>query len=342
MSAKTVFLSYVALAGANAQRDGSSTVFGRAIKEPFGTLIVALEDGQNQHARLDGIARQHGWTTDGVLVVVPDELPHIESPGSLARLVASVRAAVSRLDAELGLPLGQVVIDTGKYLVAGADTNSTQSHSLVTNLLAKLTRITEGAYVAVVTHTPLSDDDRPVGSHDQMASRDHGIAVKNQNGTRRVTLAKHKFAMCGPDVIVGTFNVVPVETPYSPRTVPGLVERGSAAAAWTAGETSLRDEALKQLESIEALLLFMEEFADADGWVAQALVQAAQKNGGFGRNKADAALMTMQAIDPTVVEVEEIAAATGTAKKKRWRLRPGLTAEAFGKTAREALSLDVE
>jgi hypothetical protein len=127
---------------------------GHAIKRQCGVLLIAAEGADEVRLRLDAVIR----TKCGGMQRAPfrwyETAPMLLQKGSVEKLIAMARQADASLQAEFGLPLGLIVIDTiaacAGYARAG-DENDPAAGQAVMNVLKAVAQAI-GCFVLGVDH----------------------------------------------------------------------------------------------------------------------------------------------------------------------------------------------
>lgn len=212
-AAKTTILVRRALCMASGQ-----SWFGRAVNERVGTLLVAFEDGHELPAKVAATAREMGCedVADWV-VMLTEPVLSVTSEASVTRFYAKVEAVRAAM-AERGIRLGVVVFDTQRHMHAGHSVNDDAATSRVTSVLTTVSK-RWGVYAEVISHTPVADDGRVVGSGEQKGAKSLQLLVNK--GLVKVEKSRHQTS----GVVLGGFELVSIpseEWTGIPRSTVGV------------------------------------------------------------------------------------------------------------------------
>jgi len=127
---------------------------GRLIKRQCGVLFLAAEGADEIRLRLDALVREKCGGMPRAPFRWYDAVPVLLQPGATDKLIAMARQADESLQAEFGLPLGLIIIDTvaasAGYSTPGAENDNAVNQALM-NVLRTVAQAL-GCFVLGVDH----------------------------------------------------------------------------------------------------------------------------------------------------------------------------------------------
>jgi AAA domain len=180
---------------------------GHPVKRQCGVLLIAAEGASEVRLRLDAVVRHKCGSTERVPFRWYEATPLLLAKGAAETLIAMARQADESLQAEFGLPLGLIVIDTiascAGYPRVG-DENDSAAAQAVMNVLKAVAQAL-GCFVLGVDHFGKNQESGTRGSGAKESASDLVLAClgdKELNGcvtNTRVAVRKHRGGQQGQE-----------------------------------------------------------------------------------------------------------------------------------------------
>jgi AAA domain len=180
---------------------------GHAVKRQCGVLLIAAEGAGEVELRLGAVVRHKCGGTERIPFRWYKEAPLLLQKGAVETLIAMARQAEASLQAEFGLPLGLVVIDTiaacAGYPKAGDENDSAAAQAVMNTL--KAVAETLGCFVLGVDHFGKNAESGTRGSGAKESAADLVLAClgdKELNGSvtnTRLAVRKHRGGRQGQE-----------------------------------------------------------------------------------------------------------------------------------------------